>query len=446
MQVKIKKLIPAVKINRVLALNVISLAGTTVITSLFGFIYWWLAARYYPADSVGLASAGTSAMMLLGSIASLGLGTLLIGELPKRIGERTPLILFALTVALVSGGILGLLFTILIPWIDQELGLLVIGLLPAVLFIAAVIFTTMASVLDDAFIGMLHSDLQFKRNAIFAVSKLIILFIAALVVGNRSGHVIFLTWMLGILLSFSVLVPFLGRIVHIKRLRRLDRNLILSLGRTALKHHLTNISFQIPYFGLPLIVAVLLSTRMNAFFYMAWMISGFSQIGVTAFTTVLYAIGSKEPEKLDQAVRSTMQFSFIVCLLLCGGLFILAPFVLQFFGPDYAENATTSLRILLIGTFPMIIKDHFISISRIQQQLDRVTRLIFIGSALEVLFAWLGGWLGSLVGVCLGWVLAVMLEAALMIRPVLQAMRRSNPPEALRLDNISVVEDSAGTE
>ena len=66
MQVKIKKLIPAVKINRVLALNVISLAGTTVITSLFGFIYWWLAARYYPADSVGLASAGTSAMMLLG--------------------------------------------------------------------------------------------------------------------------------------------------------------------------------------------------------------------------------------------------------------------------------------------------------------------------------------------------------------------------------------------
>lgn len=446
MQVKIKRSIPTVRIDRVMALNVISLAGTTVTTSLFGFIYWWLAARYYPADSVGLASAGTSAMMLLGSIGSLGMGTLLIGELPKRIGGRTTLILFALTVALVSGGILGLLFTILIPWINQELGLLVIGLLPAVLFIAAVIFTTMASVLDDAFIGMLHSDLQFKRNAIFAVSKLIILFIAALVVGSRSGLVIFLTWTLGILLSFTVLIPFLGSIVRLKPVSGLDRGLILRLGKTALKHHLTNISFQIPYFGLPLIVAMLLSTRTNAFFYMAWMISGFSQIGITAFTTILYAMGSKEPEKIDQHVRSTMQFSFILSLLICGGLFILASFVLQFFGPDYAEQATTSLRILLIGTFPMIIKDHFISISRIQQQLDRVTRLIFIGSALEVLFAWLGGWIGSLVGVCLGWVLAVMVEAALMIRPVLRAMQRPSSSDVLRVGNVSPVEDSVGTE
>lgn len=52
--------------NRNILWNASSLVGTTAIGSGLGFIYWWLAARLYPAEAVGLASA-VSALLLAGA-------------------------------------------------------------------------------------------------------------------------------------------------------------------------------------------------------------------------------------------------------------------------------------------------------------------------------------------------------------------------------------------
>jgi O-antigen/teichoic acid export membrane protein len=52
-----------------LFVNAGSLMGTTAVTSLFGFAYWWVAARTAPAEAVGQASAAVSAMTLIGTMA-----------------------------------------------------------------------------------------------------------------------------------------------------------------------------------------------------------------------------------------------------------------------------------------------------------------------------------------------------------------------------------------
>ncbi|HEY0530877.1 MAG TPA: hypothetical protein VGD29_04685, partial [Actinoplanes sp.] len=66
-----------------LFLNAGSLMATTLITSLFGFAYWWVAARVAPAAAVGQASAAVSAMTLIGTIGMFGMGTMLISDLPS---------------------------------------------------------------------------------------------------------------------------------------------------------------------------------------------------------------------------------------------------------------------------------------------------------------------------------------------------------------------------
>ena len=68
-------------------MNAGSLIGTTAVTSGLGFAFWWLAARMFSTEAVGLASAIISTMTLLGSASILGLGTLLIAELPKQRGK-----------------------------------------------------------------------------------------------------------------------------------------------------------------------------------------------------------------------------------------------------------------------------------------------------------------------------------------------------------------------
>src|SRR5262249_55428525 len=70
--------------NRDLLRNAGSLAATTGLTSAFGFGYWIYAARVFPQEAVGYGSAAISAMTLLGTVGMFGLGTMLIGELPRR--------------------------------------------------------------------------------------------------------------------------------------------------------------------------------------------------------------------------------------------------------------------------------------------------------------------------------------------------------------------------
>src|ERR1700733_10089172 len=70
--------------NRDLLRNAGSLAATTGLTSVLGFGFWFVAARHYTPAEIGYASSSTNAIALLGTVGIFGLGTMLIGELPRR--------------------------------------------------------------------------------------------------------------------------------------------------------------------------------------------------------------------------------------------------------------------------------------------------------------------------------------------------------------------------
>ena len=94
--------------------NASTLAATTGVTSLLGFVYWAAAARLFSQQAVGYGAAAISAMTLLGTIGMLGMGTLLIGELPRR-SARAGLVSAALITCAVGSLVLALSFTLLAP-------------------------------------------------------------------------------------------------------------------------------------------------------------------------------------------------------------------------------------------------------------------------------------------------------------------------------------------
>ncbi len=49
-----------IKTNIVMLVNTGSLIGTTAVTSVLGFGYWWVAARWFSPQAVGLGSATIS--------------------------------------------------------------------------------------------------------------------------------------------------------------------------------------------------------------------------------------------------------------------------------------------------------------------------------------------------------------------------------------------------
>jgi hypothetical protein len=77
---------------RFLLRSAAALASTSVVTAGLGFVYWAFAARVFPATNVGEASTAIAAMNLIAPLALLGLGTLLIAELPPMTDGRSTLV------------------------------------------------------------------------------------------------------------------------------------------------------------------------------------------------------------------------------------------------------------------------------------------------------------------------------------------------------------------
>lgn len=198
------KLLQLIKKNLTVLLNAGSLIGTTAVTSLLGFAYWWVAARLFTPDSIGLASAMISMMSLLGTISMLGMGTLLTGELTRQPGKEWALINASLILVGGVGVVVGVIFAFLAPILSPDLNSVGESVLNVIFFALGVGLTALTMVLDQALIGILRGGLQLGRNTVFSIVKLAAL-IASFYLFKSNGMLIYVTWLLGNILSLTVL-------------------------------------------------------------------------------------------------------------------------------------------------------------------------------------------------------------------------------------------------
>lgn len=403
-------------------INAGSLVATTAVTSVLGFVYWWIAAREFPPETVGFASAIISAMTLLSSIGILGLGTLLTGEVQRYPGKEMSLINAALILVGVVGGVVGIAFALLAPFISTNFQPLRASIQDILFFAFGVGLTAITLVLDQALIGLLRGELQFWRNTLFAMIKLVALLGVAFWLSHSVGLTIYNTWTLGNVLSLGALAAFVI-LKHGWSGRRWMPHwgLLGKLRLSALQHHILNLIIQAPSLALPLFVTALLSVKANAWFYIAWMITSFLVVTPQALSTVLYAESASQPARLAHKIRLTVGISFVVCGLSIGVLQLGTKQVLDVFGHAYADQASWCLRILSLSAFPSIIKSYYITLCRIQNRLVQAMLPLIGCGILQLVFVSIGARLAGLPGLSMGWLIALSIEAVCMCSRVYKA-------------------------
>lgn len=402
--------------------NAGSLLGSTFITSGLGFVFWWAAARLFSNAAVGLAAAAISTMMLLGAMGMLGLGTLLIGELPRRDRDAGSLVVTSLVVAGLASTALGILFALLVPTLSPELASFVSGVGRTALIALGVAFTAVTLVLDQALIGLLRGSLQLWRNGIFSAGKLALLVVLGLVWYDTLGVTIYGAWLLGNLLSLIVLMAMM-RAQGTRLLHPIRWSLVREFRNHALVHHVLNLALQAPSLLMPVLVVTVLSPSSSAYYYVASMLASLVVIIPNHLATVLYAVGSGSPSSLSYQLRFSLTTSFASTGALAAVVWLASPVALSLFGHDYVAPASWPLRLLAIGAVPTVVKVHFITVGRIRGRIGRTALAAVAGAVLEVGFATVGVLKGDLVGLVLG-LLAALLVEALVFAPTLVATLR----------------------
>lgn len=407
------------------------LSGTTFIGTALGFPFWWLAARLFSPSAVGLASAVLAAMGLLGSIATFGLGAVLVREIPRSAGQERALIGKAIGVAGCLSAIAAIAFAFMASGLDAELATLGRPL-EATVFVLGVSLASMSSVFDSALIGLLRGDLYFARNVVMALGKLGLLIPGAALVVGGAWLGIYGAWVVAIAASLVLVVLIAFARGAIPRSNRATRPAPLALAPTTLRHFGLTVTLQIPILGMPILVTVLGGAAVNASFYMAWLIGGAASILPTALSGTLYAIGSRSPEALQMQTRLTLVLSVAAAAVSAVILGVLATPLLGVFGHGY-DQSSTALIAIAAASIPGVIKQHFHVLLRISGQLTRAAMVCGAGALLELAMAVAGMSWNGVTGLALAWLLAVSIEAAFMAPTVYQAIRTTGGAGAGRL-------------
>lgn len=401
--------------------------GATAITSALGFVFWWAAARIFTPEIVGFSTAATSAMLLLGTLSASGLGTMLIKELPSHPRQSGSLILASGLLAGVVGIILGLAFAGAAPLFSDALRPLAANWGTASLFAVGVGVTGITLLVDQAVLGLLREQLQVVRNTIFAAVKLAALAgLGAWALNNTQTsdlrlYGIYATWLIGNVISLAaVFLVVQGQPSGAGR-HRPDWPLLWSLGPSAIAHHILNLALLASSLLLPVVVAWLLSTTANAYFYTAWMLSGLVRTVPVTLAVSLYAVGAADPRALAQKMRFTLTLAFLAVIAANVVLFLGADPILSVFGPSYSVHGAWSLRIFGLAIFPLIIKGHYVAIHRIRGTVKKSLPLMIFGGALEVGGATLGAVVNGLPGLSVGWLIAVSIQVIFMAPVVYRA-------------------------
>ena len=395
-------------------------------TAVLGLAYWAVSTHLFSASDVGVAAAASSAASFLGAIGALGVPLLLLAELDsmpsavRRVAISTGTYIACLAVLVLS-----LVTLALSPFLGGSLRIIGAAPATAVLFVVGSVATMGTLVFDNAAIALHRGSAQLWRGSLNSVLKLALVG-ALILAGTRTASGLLFAWALALVASFGCVamlrlepVPAgeasLGRRVALVR----------RYGVLSLKHHVLNLSINSVFYTVALIAALLISARQLAYFSTALLLESTAMVVPYLLALSLFAEISGDQSLLHRHVRRTLPLGLALCGAIVAVVEVAAPLAMRIFGPAYAANGTTPLRLLVLVGPAYVIKDHYVAIRRAQGRLGDAVKMMAAGTCAEAAGSALGGIYWGMTGLCIGWAISSSCGAAVLLPAVIRVYRRA---------------------
>ncbi len=407
--------------------NAFYLIINSTLTGVVGLIFWILAARFYLAEDVGLASATISAIMLLGLLSSLGLDYGLIRFLPDSGKDANIMVNSCLTI----NGLVSIIVAVIF----------IAGLgfwSPALLFLrqdpiflsAFVIFTisyALFTILSRVFIANRRAGFALAQGTIFNLLRLPLVISLATFFATFG---IFASWGIGATVAVGIgALWFLARVqAGYRPLPSIRIKVVNQMVRFSFANYISALLWSAPSFILPMVVLNLVSAEANAYFYIAWAIANVLSTIPVATSLSLFAEGSYQEERLARDTIRSLKFTFSLVIPALVLIILLGDKIMLIFGRAYSENATTLLQILALSLLPLSLNAIYFGIKRVQMKMKGVIVLSAFIAVATLVLSWvllprigiLGvgwAWLASQGVIALGIIISFILR-----RPVVRKM------------------------
>jgi O-antigen/teichoic acid export membrane protein len=391
-----------------------ALLSAQAIATALGLAFWVLVARLVDAHELGVGAAAISAQTLLGLLTPLGLGTMLISELPLHEPARQRrLVLRSLLVVLVFSTLVGGAVVAAAPLLSGSLHEALTDPIGAIAFVLGVIAAGWSIVIDECCLGLRRARVQVGRNLLAAGLRFPLTAVLLVGLGLTDSHILQLCWVLPLLVSV---------VVALRRLRlptgdrtspplRADVKAYVGL---ALRNHTLSLALAGASQMVPVVAGLTLASVANAEFAIAWLVATFVFLPPYLLTTALFAHGANiSTEEFRHSMERTLPAALLLSAALCLGAWVLGGPVLLIFGGEYSTESWQILALLVPAGLWMVFKDHLVTLWRSERRFKLATRLATAALLLEVAGATIGAVVAGATGLCVGWLCAMGLELVL---------------------------------
>jgi O-antigen/teichoic acid export membrane protein len=351
--------------------NGIALVINSAISSLLGAGYWFVAAHRTDQATVGQATALVASLTALSTISQLSLPGVLASYLPRAGASARWLVIQSYCVAFALSIVLGSWFAFLAPMVDDGFAPLR-GIGPLLLFMASVAIWSIFALQDNALTGLRMAVWVPLENIVYSAVKLG----ALIALGSGVGALALLTtWVVP---AAFALLPVSGILLF----RLLPRHAaeaevedLGGLGRYFAGDSVGLILSQLSTTLLPVLVVIRLDTEAAGAFGIAWLLAQSLDLVAVNLGMSLTVEGAHDERRLPELLGSMRARVLLLVTVLAAVGIAIAPLLMGFFGQNYADDGTTVLRLLLLGSIGRSVTVLAICAARAGRRPGRIIRL-----------------------------------------------------------------------
>lgn len=382
--------------------NAYLLALASIFSAASGFMFWLIVAKFFTPEEVGLGSALITASGLITILSLFGFDIALIRFAPLA-EKKSELINSCLIVSFLFALVLVAIFVFGVGQLDSTLGSADDDVLLLFFFVLCSSIAPLTVLQTQGiFIGFRKSNYSLWLTALSVARIATIPFLTLL---GSTG--IFIAYGLTTLLSFILGTVLTFKIVPQRSSTLVNRSILVNIFRYSSGNYAARILENIPVYVLPLLIISILGAELNAYFFIAWQISGVLMMAPSIATSrSLLAEGANESGDIQKNTRKSVKLTMAILIPLLALLILFGRPLLGFFGASYASNSYEVLIAISIGSIPYAFNTLYAGVMRIRCRImpviltyGGIAALTLIGSLalMQTL---------ELIGVGLAWIVA----------------------------------------
>jgi len=392
--------------------NAFYLILSTAVMNVLGFLYWFIAARLYSDEDVGLVSAVIAAAGILSILSEFGLGISLIRFLPLSEGEKgNEMINSCINVCTYASLVLTVIFIAGLDLWSPSLISVRRNIMFLIFFLIFTPTTTLNSLTNHIFVAKRAARFELIANAIRRPLSILLVVIFAFVFNSAYGLFVSSSFSLlfGIILTIVVFIPKVQKDYRFSF--SIKTKYIKEMYSYSAGNYITKVFLQLPSHIFPVMVANILGPQQNAYFSMVWWTVSIINVLTTSISNSMFAEGSYQEKTFRKDASRALKMTIFALVLIVLLFLIISDKLLLLFGRSYSENGATLLRIMSLSVIPWSINYIYITIGRIEKSIGNLIKVSVASAVTTVGFGYFMILKMGLNGAGFGWALGQTIVA-----------------------------------